>query len=227
MTTTTQGRDRHTSVFAEGIVQVDAARIRYLEAGQGAAVVVLREDTSLTPSLFDTLLAQTFRVIVVGMPRTDETASRAAARTLTHLVAALAVEHYMLVSTAAHAHSALWQVLETPEQFNGLVLLSPPALHTEGRTNTGSDTHDAALESRLPEIQAPTLVVFGTNAQSLPADAGQRYVERLTSCYYTLLYDAGQDIATDRPHALFAAVRDFVERRGAFIVEQASTALNP
>ena len=133
----------------------------------------------------------------------------------------------MLVSATAYAPCALWQALATPERLNGLVLLSPPVLRTEGRISTSGETYDAALASRLPEIQIPTLVVFGTNEKALPADAGQRYVERLANCYYTLLYDAGHDIATDRPQALFAAVRDFVERRGAFIVEQASTALNP
>ena len=46
-------------------------------------------------------------------------------------------------------------------------------------------------------------------------------------CYYALMYDAGHDIETERPRALYEAVRDFVERRGMFIVERNNTAINP
>ena len=53
------------------------------------------------------------------------------------------------------------------------------------------------------------------------------YVERIPNCYYVLVYDAGHAIETERPDALFAAVRDFAERRGTFVVERNSTALNP
>jgi hypothetical protein len=49
----------------------------------------------------------------------------------------------------------------------------------------------------------------------------------MPNCYYVLVYDAGQALLTERPDALYAAVYDFVQRRGAFIVEHQSTAINP
>jgi pimeloyl-ACP methyl ester carboxylesterase len=227
MSTATQSTGKPEGTFTERIAQVDGSRIRYREAGQGHPVVVLCGGNNLVASPLATLLARHFRVLVVEMPGSDHTSPRARARTLTQTVAALGLDHYVLVGTAAQVPSALWHAAETPEHAEGLVLISPPALSTEGQTTTSGFTDEAELASRLTDIQTPTLLLLGTNDKTVPPDTGQRYVERLANCYYVLVYDAGRDIETDRPEALFATVRDFIERRGAFIVEQASTALNP
>ncbi len=124
----------------------------------------------------------------------------------------------MLVSTTDSAPIALWQAIEATEGVEALVLLSPTA---------SGFTSDPELERRLGEMQAPTLILIGTNDAAIPPETGRLYVERLPNCYYTLVYDAGHAIAAERPEALLAAVCDFVERRGAFIVERNSTAINP
>ena len=59
------------------------------------------------------------------------------------------------------------------------------------------------------------------------ADAGAYYVERLPNCYYALVYDAGHEIEVERPEALFAAVRDFLEQRETFVVSRKNTVINP
>ena len=124
----------------------------------------------------------------------------------------------MLVSTSTSTPLALWQAIDAPESVDALVLLSPAA---------SGFTSDPELERRLGEIQAPTLILIGTNDTTIPPETGRLYVERLPNCYYTLVYDAGHAIAAERPDALLAAVCDFVERRGTFIVERNSTAINP
>jgi hypothetical protein len=41
------------------------------------------------------------------------------------------------------------------------------------------------------------------------------------------VYDAGHVIEAERPEALFAAVRDFLDQRETFIVSRKSTIINP
>jgi hypothetical protein len=69
--------------------------------------------------------------------------------------------------------------------------------------------------------------MLGTDDASIPQETGRLYVEQMPNCYYVLVYDAGQALLTERPDALYAAVYDFVQRRGAFFVEHNSTAINP
>jgi len=88
-------------------------------------------------------------------------------------------------------------------------------------------TRDAELERRLADIQAATLVLFGTRDGVIPPEMGRSYVERLSNCYYALVYDAGHVIEAERPEALFAAVRDFLEHRETFVVSRKSTVINP
>jgi pimeloyl-ACP methyl ester carboxylesterase len=232
--TATQKADEFVGSFSEHFVQVNGLRIRYLEAGQGTPVVILHGNDGLTPSLLNNLLAQRFRVLAVEIPGFGRSPGNVQlpslcdlARTLTQAAAAAGLERYVLVSTSASASLALWQALDAPERIEALVLISPTALLPADQTATGGFDRDPELEKRLGDIQAETLVLLGTNDRSMPPDTGQRYVESIPNCYYVLVYDAGRAIEAERPDALFAAVCDFVEHRGAFVVEHASTALNP
>ncbi len=225
MSSTTQSADGVAAAFTEHFVQADGLRIRYLKAGQGSPVVILHGSDSLMPSPLDQLMAQQFRVIALEIPgfgrspvNTPPPAMRDVARTLARAIATLGLEHYVLVSTSTSAPLALWQAIAAPAGVEALVLISPIV---SGFTN------DPELERRLGEVQMPTLVLLGTNDKVLPSETGRMYVERLPNCYYTLVYDAGHAIAAERPEALLAAVCDFVERRGTFIVERNSTAINP
>jgi len=234
MSSTTHGADGVTAAFTERFVEVDGARIRYLEAGRGSPVVALYGNEGLAPSPLHTLLAQHFRVIAVEIPGLGRepveerpASPREVARVLAGAAVAAGVERYVLVGTAAGASLALWQAIDIPERIDALVLISPVALLPDGRTATDGFPPDPELARRLGDIQAATLVLFGTNDEEILPETGQIYAERITNCYYVLVYDAGRVIEAERPDALFAAVCDFVERRGTFIVERNSTAINP
>ena len=205
---------------AERSVQVDGAPLRYLEAGQGSPVVILARAGELELSAFASLLAQQFRVVVLELPASTDQAQEAVAGRLNRAVAALGLDHYVVIGSDDTAALAVWQAVDAPDHVDGLVLISPMVLLPEASV-------ESALAGRLGEVRAPTLVLFGTNDPAVPPETGRLYVERLPECYYALSYDAGHDIAGDRPEALSEAVSDFVERRGTFIVERNSTALHP
>ncbi len=228
-----------SSTTAERSISVNGMQIRCLEAGQGSPVLILRNawgsggsegSEGYLESPLATLLAQQFRVIVLDIP---ELATQApgnlthTAHTLNQAAASIGLDHYVLIGSADSASLALWQAIDGPEHIDGLVLISPTVLLPEGHTDTNGATPEAALIGRLGDVQTPTLVLFGTNDATIPPETGRMYVEQLPDCYYALMYDAGHAIETERPQALYEAVCDFVERRGSFIVERNSTAINP
>jgi pimeloyl-ACP methyl ester carboxylesterase len=230
MSAATQDAAGSVATFTERFVQVNGLRIRYLEAGQGNPVVVLHGSDALTPSPLDNLLARRFRVIALEIPGFDRSPAPSAhdlALTLTEAVAALGLGRYGLVSTASSAPLALWQAIEAPQRVAALVLISPVVLLSDGGVTPGGYARDRNLEGRLGDVQAPTLVLLGARDEVLPAETGRLYVERIRNCYYTLVYDAGHTIEAERPEALCAAVRDFLERRETFVVSRKSTVINP
>ena len=85
----------------------------------------------------------------------------------------------------------------------------------------GSPTREET-EARLPELAVPTLVLFGTEDRVIPPEMGRVYREKVPSCSYLLVYDAGHEVAADRPEAFAAVVADFLTHREQFIVSQAS-----
>jgi pimeloyl-ACP methyl ester carboxylesterase len=230
MSAATQDSDGLVATFTERFVQVNRLRICYLEAGQGNPVVVLHGSDVLTPSPLNNFLAQHFRVIALEIPGFGHSPAQSThdlALTLTEAVAALGLERYGLVSTATSAPLALWQAIETPQRVAALVLISPVALLPDGWGTPGGYARDCHLEGRLGDVQAPTLVLLGARDEVLPAETGRLYVERIRNCYYTLVYDAGHVIEAERPEALCAAVRDFLEQRETFVVSRKSTVINP
>jgi hypothetical protein len=61
----------------------------------------------------------------------------------------------------------------------------------------------------------------------VPRETARAYAQRIPTSYLVLVYNAGEAIETERPGALLGALRDFVERREKFVVNSASTAINP
>jgi pimeloyl-ACP methyl ester carboxylesterase len=82
-------------------------------------------------------------------------------------------------------------------------------------------------ERSLSELDVPTLVIFGTRDRLTPPELGRIYRERMPHCQFILLYDAGHDGAAERPEAFTSLVSDFLQRREAFIVNDASSLLHP
>ncbi|MFI5267701.1 MAG: alpha/beta fold hydrolase, partial [Chloroflexota bacterium] len=86
---------------------------------------------------------------------------------------------------------------------------------------------DPALEDRLGEIEARTLVLFGTEDKMIPSEMGGIYKERMKRCNFILVYDAGHAIAADRPEAFASLAGDFLQRQEQFIVSAERTVIHP
>jgi pimeloyl-ACP methyl ester carboxylesterase len=86
---------------------------------------------------------------------------------------------------------------------------------------------DAELEGRLAEVQAPTLVLFGTRDGIISSDLGRIYRERMPNCSLVIVYDAAHAIASDRPESYASTVADFLERHEVFVVSRETTVINP
>ena len=82
-------------------------------------------------------------------------------------------------------------------------------------------------EAKLRELQVPTLVVFGTLDQIISPDMGRVYRAIMPSCHFVLMYDAGHELAAERPEAFAALVHEFVEYREKFLVKRESGLLHP
>jgi pimeloyl-ACP methyl ester carboxylesterase len=86
---------------------------------------------------------------------------------------------------------------------------------------------DEALESRMPGLHVPVLVVFGTMDRMIPPEMGRLYCEKLPNCHLILMYDAGHEADADRPEAFVSVVSDFIQRHEAFLVNRQSGLIHP
>ena len=86
---------------------------------------------------------------------------------------------------------------------------------------------DADLESRLPGLATPTLVLCGTRDRGVAPALGRVYKELMPNGHLVFVYDAAQAIGTDRPEAFAEVVADFLERRAAFVISRAATVIHP
>jgi pimeloyl-ACP methyl ester carboxylesterase len=218
----------------ERVLQADGYSIRCIESGQGNPVVVIEGPGGTSPSVLASLLANEFRVIALEMAppshlsaNAEAVLKREMARMLDRAVGAAGLERYVLVAGSANAPTALWQAIESGERVEALVLIAPTGLVAQGRGAASGAEDDGELERRLDEIKAPTLVLIGTNEAIVPRATARAYAQRIPTSYVVLVYDAGEAIEIERPEALLGALRDFVERREKFVVNSASTAINP
>jgi predicted alpha/beta hydrolase family esterase len=132
-----------------------------------------------------------------------------------------------LAAGSANARVAVWQAIEGKERVEALILVAPRELVADARTPKNESEQDRYLEQRLEEIKVPTLVLLGTNQKMVSSETARAYVRRIPMSHVVLVYDAGEAIVTERPEALLAALRQFVERREKFVVNSSSTAINP
>jgi pimeloyl-ACP methyl ester carboxylesterase len=86
---------------------------------------------------------------------------------------------------------------------------------------------DTALESRMPDLTIPVLVLFGTVDRMIPAEMGRLYCEKLPNCHLVLVYDAGHAVDADRPEAFASVVSDFLQHGEAFLVNRQSGVIHP
>jgi pimeloyl-ACP methyl ester carboxylesterase len=191
-------------MFTEGHVEVDGARLRYLEAGDGTPLVHFGADLS-TPSPAHDLLARQFRVIAF-----EDRAAAAIGRT----IAGLGLADVNLMATGDAAAAALRLALAEPERVRAMVLESPAAI--------GAD-----LQRRLSEVATPTMVAFGTADSQALQETGRVYAKAMPNGHLVFVYDAGAAIGRDRPEAFAEVVADFLERHEAFIISRTPTVIHP
>ena len=208
------------ATFAERYVEADGVTIRYLEAGQGPALIHLPGASEVRLSRAHDLLAERFRVIAVEVPGID--GSPADQRTaftskhMAHIATALGVERFALMGTAGGTALALRLALEHADRVEALVLESPtaPPLAPD-------------LQGRLPALATATLVLIGTRDRAALPDVGRHYREALPNGHLVYVYDATHEIGADRPEAFTDLVSDFLVRREQFVVSRASSLLYP
>jgi pimeloyl-ACP methyl ester carboxylesterase len=86
---------------------------------------------------------------------------------------------------------------------------------------------DEALESRMPGLNVPVLVLFGTLDRMISPEMGRLYCDKLPNCHLVLVYDAGHEVDADRPEAFVSVVSDFIQHHEAFLVNRQSGLINP
>lgn len=113
------------------------------------------------------------------------------------------------------ADRALRVALEQSARVHALVLAAaePP--------------RDEDLAKHTTELKAPVLALFGTRDSAVPPATGRRWRALLPGCHIVFIYDAGTDIAGDRPEAFAEVVLDFLADPGAFLVNRASGVRQP
>jgi pimeloyl-ACP methyl ester carboxylesterase len=168
----------------------------------GKTVVVLQG--SRKNALVDQLSHQ-FRVVALEVHAARDLASVTEA--FAEAVERHSIRKFCLVAESDMAPAAIAQAIESGDALEALILIAPQAMGTNG----------AAKDLPLEEIKAPTLVLFGTRDELVAPESGRLYARRIPNCFYTLVYDAGHDIAIDRPQALHGLVRDFLEHREKFV----------
>jgi len=193
------------------IISVGGDELRYTDAGSGNVVLFLRP--MLNNPLADEL-AVNFRVI--GVEVGDGKAPKVS-KGLGSLLTHLGVSRYSLIAESELASAALAHAIESGDSVEALVLIAPMSGVSNG----------ASADLALEDVNAPTLVLFGTRDQMVAPESGRIFARRISKCFYTLVYDSGHDIATDRPQALCAVVGAFLKHREKFVVQHESSVINP
>jgi pimeloyl-ACP methyl ester carboxylesterase len=205
------------TVVKEGMLEADGFRIRYVDAGEGAPIVVFGTGAG---ELFDPLLgklAGRSRVIALDLNPAAIATARDLPEKLSHALTQLAVERYSVMSVSRGAVLALAQAIATPNQVDKLILLSPA-------WPPGQSAESAA---GLDRVKAPTLVIAGTRDNSGSVEAGRLCRERIHTCHLLFIYDAGHAVAADRLEACAASVSDFLDQGDQFAISRESQMIRP
>ena len=147
-----------------------------------------------------------------------------AAEQIADITRNLAPPSYGLVGVSTGASVAARHALLAPDRVAVLALVSPLFVRPAEEASANADTD---LQSMLGEIRCPTLAVFGQEDPLIAGDAARVYRERIPNCNIAFIYDAGHDIAAQRPDALVDLLADYLARRETFIVQTRSGVISP
>ena len=79
---------------------------------------------------------------------------------------------------------------------------------------------DEELAARLPEIESATFVLMATRDITIPEATGRKIATSVPRANVTYIYDAAHALEVDQPERSFVAVRPFLARGQAFIVNK-------
>ena len=137
--------------FREGHVDVDGFRIRYLEAGQGDALIHLHGAGGPRLTRAHEILSGHRRVVAFEMPGFGRSAENTRTRTMPELAAtmaaaagALGLDRFDLMGTSFGGTVALWLALGAPERVRALVLEAPAAIRAPGGTPPSGTAEEIA-----------------------------------------------------------------------------------
>ncbi|HZR98206.1 MAG TPA: alpha/beta hydrolase [Chloroflexota bacterium] len=85
--------------------------------------------------------------------------------------------------------------------------------------------YDQALYERLPEITAPTLVLFGTRDEIVPPENGRLYQARIPQSHLMFLHDAVHSLPIAAEAQFVALTTEFVERGEEFVVNRGAATI--
>jgi pimeloyl-ACP methyl ester carboxylesterase len=165
--------------FREAYVEADGFRIRYVEAGDGPALVHLHGAGGQRINPAHKLLAQRYRVIAFEMPgfgtstenmRTKDQAELA--QTMAQAATALGLGSFNLMGTSFGARTALYLTAQAPERVAALVLEAPAAIRPAGATPPSGTPQEIARllyahPERMPLPPAPDPAVQAQTARLL------------------------------------------------------------
>lgn len=127
------------AAFREGFVEADGFRIRYMEAGQGTALVHLHGAGGMRLTPGHHLLCRHYRVVAFEMPGFGSSPENTRTRTMAELaetmaaaISNLGIGRCNLMGTSFGGKVALWLAVQRPERVEALVLEAPAAIRPAG-----------------------------------------------------------------------------------------------
>jgi pimeloyl-ACP methyl ester carboxylesterase len=149
--------------FVECFVDVDGLRIRYMEAGEGPALIHLHGAGGLHLTPAHELLSRGRRVIAFEMPGFGDSAenTRSAgmpelAATMAAAVQTLGIEAFDLLGSSFGGKVALWLAVQHAGRVRALVLEGPAAIRPPGlRPPSGTAAEMALMLFGHPERMDP------------------------------------------------------------------------
>jgi pimeloyl-ACP methyl ester carboxylesterase len=149
--------------FREGFVEADGFRIRYMEAGEGTALIHLHGAGGLHLTRGHDLLTRHYRVIAFEMPGFGASPENTRTATMAELAATIAVaiknlgiDRFNLFGTSFGGKVALLLAMQHPERVLGLVLEAPGAIRPAGhQPPSGSPQELASWLYAHPERLEP------------------------------------------------------------------------
>src|SRR2546425_2798873 len=127
------------TAFREDHVEADGFRIRYMQAGEGVALVHLHGAGGLRLTPSHELLARRFRVVAFEMPgfggspvNTRTESMPELASTMARAIDKIGLDNFNLMGTSFGGKAALWLALQATPRVLCLVLAAPAAIRQEG-----------------------------------------------------------------------------------------------